>query len=175
MSEVDLVEEASRLADFLRKQCFHLQQAPLEQNPGCCAARRYAVTAIQLAEEVERLRGAATKIAIGDGAEIARLRAENEKLVEALDRWPIVVTGFTGIFACEKFSTFHEDVERVLGRPVWTHEFAAKEVEAEIKAAYKAEFMGLIARAALPQTDTQNPTETATQRERICGGGDESE
>jgi len=55
-SEVDLVEQAGRLADFLTDQCFHLQQAPLEQNPECCAARRHAVTAIQLADEVERLR-----------------------------------------------------------------------------------------------------------------------
>jgi len=56
MSEVDLVERAGMLAEFLTCQCFHLQSGPLEQNPECCAARRYAFTAIQLAEEVERLR-----------------------------------------------------------------------------------------------------------------------
>ncbi len=52
----------------------------------------------------------------------------------------LAIMGFTGI-ATTSFSTFHEDVEKRLGRPVWTHEFANKEVTEEIKAAYKEDFL----------------------------------
>lgn len=31
---------------------------------------------------------------------------------------------FTDRFVCESFGQFHKAVENVLGRPVWTHEFA---------------------------------------------------
>jgi len=39
----------------------------------------------------------------------------------------IIITGFTGITACN-FGDFHEDVEKRLGRPIWTHQFANKEL-----------------------------------------------
>lgn len=64
---------------------------------------------------------------------------------EALKRWPLVVSGFTGILA-SGMSEFHADVERVLERPVFTHEFADKEVTAEIREAYRAEFLELVER-----------------------------
>lgn len=52
----------------------------------------------------------------------------------------IVITGFTGKMACG-FSKFHEDVEKRLGRPVFTHELAEKRVWEEIKEAYRADFI----------------------------------
>jgi hypothetical protein len=55
----------------------------------------------------------------------------------------IVITGFTGITAC-RFSDFHEDVERRMGRPVWTHEFSNPEFEEKIKELYKNDFLSLL-------------------------------
>lgn len=54
----------------------------------------------------------------------------------------IILTGFTGIAMVQNTSDFHEDVERRLGRPVFTHEFA--DWHGEIKEAYRADFEKLI-------------------------------
>lgn len=54
----------------------------------------------------------------------------------------IILTGFTGIVMVQNTSDFHEDVERRLGRPVFTHEFA--DPHGEIKEAYRADFEKLI-------------------------------
>ena len=57
----------------------------------------------------------------------------------------VVITAFTGQMVCRKFSDLHEDVEKRLGRPVFTHEFANKELwEKEIKPAYEEDFMWII-------------------------------
>jgi len=56
----------------------------------------------------------------------------------------IVITGFTGIMACKSFNDFHGDVEKRLGRPVFTHEFANKELSEEIKELYKSDFMDMV-------------------------------
>jgi hypothetical protein len=63
---------------------------------------------------------------------------------ERLKRWPIVVTGFTGVLACKSFSDFHADVEEKLGCPVFTHELGNPEVVAKIKEVYRAEFLELV-------------------------------
>lgn len=54
----------------------------------------------------------------------------------------VVIMGYTGIATCD-FGTFHEDVERRLGRSVWTHEFASSALKEELKAAYKADFISM--------------------------------
>lgn len=54
----------------------------------------------------------------------------------------LAVTGFTGITAIE-FSEFHGDVEKRLGRPVFTHEFASEEMAKEIKELYREDFINL--------------------------------
>lgn len=51
-----------------------------------------------------------------------------------------VITAFTGI-TCGSFSDFHEYVERLLERPVWTHEFASKELCETIKEKARADFL----------------------------------
>lgn len=56
----------------------------------------------------------------------------------------IVLTGFTGIMCCSNFSDFHEEVEKRLGRPVWTHELADKELVAQIKELFKEDFLNMI-------------------------------
>ena len=64
---------------------------------------------------------------------------------EALKRWPVVVTGFTGILSCG-LAEIQADVERLLGRPVMTHELATKITWKEIKEVYRAEFNVLVER-----------------------------
>lgn len=54
----------------------------------------------------------------------------------------IILTGFTGIVMC-KVSDFHQDVEKRLGRPIFTHEFADKELWETIKEIYRKDFENL--------------------------------
>lgn len=55
----------------------------------------------------------------------------------------IVLTGYTGRLCC-RFSDFHEDVEKRLGRPVYTHEFADKSIGKTLKELYRVDFMKLV-------------------------------
>lgn len=55
----------------------------------------------------------------------------------------LVITGFTGVMCASDFSDFHGDVEKRLGRPVWTHQFPA--LRDEIREAYRADFLALCA------------------------------
>lgn len=56
----------------------------------------------------------------------------------------IVLTGFTGFMCTPNFSIFHGDVEKRLGRPIWTHEFASKELKEELKEIYRKDFLAMI-------------------------------
>lgn len=80
----------------------------------------------------------AGNLGIDEGIE---LRAEIKKLRHTMERWGIVMTGFTGVTCCN-FGDFHHDVEKVMGRPVFTHEFPR--LKAEIKEAYRPEFLALM-------------------------------
>jgi hypothetical protein len=53
-----------------------------------------------------------------------------------------IIGAFTGI-SCGPFSDIHEYVEKLLGRPVWTHEFASKEMMEKIKEAARADFLAI--------------------------------
>lgn len=53
----------------------------------------------------------------------------------------IVITGFTGVLCCE-FSDFHADVEKRMGTPVWTHEFASN--RDAVKELYRTDFMAML-------------------------------
>ena len=55
----------------------------------------------------------------------------------------LAITGFTGIVACN-FSDFHADVEKRLGRPVFTHEFASQEFYAQIQELYREDFLDMV-------------------------------
>jgi len=55
----------------------------------------------------------------------------------------IVITGFTNTLCCS-FSDFHEDVEKRIGRPVYTHEFGDKEFSNRLREAYREDFMELV-------------------------------
>lgn len=54
----------------------------------------------------------------------------------------VIVTGFTGRTACS-FGNFHADVEKRLGRPVWTHEFGNKEFAEQLREVYHDDFIAI--------------------------------
>ncbi len=53
-----------------------------------------------------------------------------------------IVMSYTGI-TLGSFSDFHEYAEKVMGRPVWTHEFASREVCDQLKEAAKEDFINI--------------------------------
>lgn len=53
-----------------------------------------------------------------------------------------VFSAFTGTLCCPKFSDFHEYCEKLLGRPIWTHQFP--ELREEIKEKSKPEFLKIV-------------------------------
>lgn len=55
----------------------------------------------------------------------------------------IIVSGFTGTLCCE-FSDFHEDIEKRLGRPVFTHEFGGALIWEKIREVYTEDFMAIL-------------------------------
>jgi len=55
----------------------------------------------------------------------------------------IIITGFTGKLAC-RFSDFHGDVERRLGRPVFTHEFGNQKFAEEVEELYRRDFLEMV-------------------------------
>jgi hypothetical protein len=54
----------------------------------------------------------------------------------------LVIMGFTGI-STTSFSTFHGDVEKRLGHPVWTHQFADNEFVDKVAEAYREDFLAM--------------------------------
>lgn len=55
----------------------------------------------------------------------------------------IVLTGFTGLSCITPFSLFHENVEKRLGRPVFTHELGTEAMVARLREIYKSDFLTL--------------------------------
>ena len=53
-----------------------------------------------------------------------------------------IVSAYTGILLGD-FSDMHEYIETILGRPVFTHELASKQVMDEIREASKSDFITL--------------------------------
>ena len=52
----------------------------------------------------------------------------------------IVVSAYTGFLMCD-FNDMHEYIEKKLGRPIWTHEFADKNIWEEIREKVKPDFL----------------------------------
>ena len=64
----------------------------------------------------------------------------------------VIITGFTGYAACS-LSELQEDVEKRLGRPVWTHEFADEDVRKKIRDAYRGDFVAMCPKDSFSQND----------------------
>lgn len=58
------------------------------------------------------------------------------------DKEKAIIMAYTGIamLVGDKFDIFHQYIEEKMGRPIWTHELASKEVWAEIKEATREDF-----------------------------------
>ena len=54
----------------------------------------------------------------------------------------IIITGYTGYLACE-FSLFHEDVEKRMGRPVFTHEFGKEQFTEQLRDLYRVDYLAI--------------------------------
>lgn len=54
----------------------------------------------------------------------------------------VIISGYTGILICN-FADLHEDVEKRMGRPVWTHEFGDEDFNEERKDLYRDDFIDL--------------------------------
>lgn len=54
----------------------------------------------------------------------------------------IIISGYTGFLVCQ-FSDLQNDVEKRMGRPVWTHEFGDEDFAEELKDLYRDDFIAL--------------------------------
>lgn len=53
-----------------------------------------------------------------------------------------VIAAYTG-YLIGQFSDMHEYIEKVMGRPVWTHEMASKTFMAALRERVKPDFLSL--------------------------------
>jgi len=58
------------------------------------------------------------------------------------NREKVIISAYTGVLMCN-FGDMHEYIEKILGRPVWTHELADEKIRNEIKEASKPDFIAL--------------------------------
>ena len=56
-----------------------------------------------------------------------------------------VLSAHTGVL-CGDFPSFHRYVERIMGRPVFTHEMGNREVADQIKEKSRKDFLALVSR-----------------------------
>ena len=56
----------------------------------------------------------------------------------------ILLSAYTGFLLAPDFSEVHKFCEDTLGRPIWTHEFADKDVQKEIQDKLRPQIMKLI-------------------------------
>lgn len=55
-----------------------------------------------------------------------------------------IITAYTGVMA-GPWEDFHEYAEKLLGRPVWSHEFAFEPLVKELKEKSKEDFIAICA------------------------------
>lgn len=73
-------------------------------------------------------------------AQVKQLEQSNQLTMEQA----LIVSGYTGIMAVPNFSILHEEIEKRMDRPVFTHELANEDTFNAVKAKFKDEFLGLI-------------------------------
>jgi hypothetical protein len=60
-----------------------------------------------------------------------------------------IIGAFTGVL-CGPFEALHEYVEKVMGRPVWTHEMGSEQFSADLKEKSRADFMSIVHKEPTP-------------------------
>lgn len=73
------------------------------------------------------------------------------------DKEKAIVSAYTGVtmLAGDKFQIFHEYIEKILGRPVWTHELGNELVWNEIKEKSKDDFIEICKSEDKPEEKPQ--------------------
>ena len=66
----------------------------------------------------------------------------------------ILVSAYTGFLLTKDFSDVHKFCEDLLGRPIWTHEFASRTVQEEIEEKCRPLILVMIEN----EIDTDHPT-----------------
>lgn len=61
----------------------------------------------------------------------------------------ILISAYTGYLLTNDFSDVHEFCEKLLGRPIFTHEFASEDVNKEIKEKCKPMILEMIKQEVL--------------------------
>ena len=56
----------------------------------------------------------------------------------------ILLSAYTGFLLAPDFSQVHKFCEDILGRPIWTHEFADRDVQKEIREKLRPQIMELV-------------------------------
>lgn len=56
----------------------------------------------------------------------------------------LLISAYTGFLVVNDFSDMHQYVEKVMGRSVWTHEFADKEFNKELREKLRPDFLKLV-------------------------------
>lgn len=56
----------------------------------------------------------------------------------------LLLSAYTGYLLVPDFSDVHEFCERILGRPIYTHEFVDEKIVEEIREKLKPEIMSMI-------------------------------
>ncbi len=65
----------------------------------------------------------------------------------------ILISAFTGFLLTKNFADVHKFCEDLLGRPIWTHKFASRTIQEEIKEKCRPLILEMIER------ETDNTTE----------------
>ena len=88
------------------------------------------------------------------------------------DREKAVVMAYTGfaMLTGEKLGIFYAYVREILGRPVWTHELAIKEVSAEIHEKSEKDFLELCASEDPKELPCQDETGMDERAVKVCNG-----
>lgn len=70
-------------------------------------------------------------------------RSGKEPMQKLTDEQAVVISAYTGVLCCE-FEVMHAEIEKRLGRPVWTHELGDERfMEDRIRPAFKDDFLDM--------------------------------
>ena len=72
----------------------------------------------------------------------------------------ILVSAYTGFLLTKDFPDVHKFCEDLLGRPIWTHEFASRTVQEEIQEKCRPLILAMIEN----EIDTDHPTEKGGEK-----------
>ena len=85
----------------------------------------------------------------------------------------ILLSAYTGVLLVPDFSDVHKFCEDTLGRPIWTHEFADRCVQKEIREKLHPQIMELVQNIAALRPVSREQVEKAWRGCEKCNGAGE--